>query len=243
MKFIKRAMTNLQDLIEKELDVEELYKKYNKFLKGAKEGEVVTRFPPEPSGYLHIGHIKAAMLNYHFAKMYKGKMIFRLDDTNPAKEKLEYQESIIEDLKTLNIYPDKHTSTSDYFDLLMEKAVEFIKEGNAYCDDTDEDLMKQERLQKKESKHREQSIEETLRIFSLMAKGEPEYKSYCLRARINMQSNNGCMRDPVIYRKNDTPHHATGTKYKIYPTYDFVCPIVDSLEGVTHALRSNEYAD
>ncbi len=147
-------MSNLQDLIEKELNIEELYKKYRNFLKGAKEGEVVTRFPPEPSGYLHIGHIKAAMLNYHFAKMYKGKMIFRLDDTNPSKEKMEYQQSIIEDLKTLNIYPDKHSSTSDYFDMIMDKAIEFIKEGNAYCDDTEEELMKTERLNRIESKHR-----------------------------------------------------------------------------------------
>ena len=137
-------MSTLQQMIEKELDIESLYKKYRRFLTNAKMGEVVTRFPPEPSGYLHIGHIKAALLNYHFAKMYNGKMIFRLDDTNPTKENEEFVQGIIEDLKTLNIYPDKHTSSSDYFDQCLEYAREFIKTGNAYCDDTNEELMKQE---------------------------------------------------------------------------------------------------
>lgn len=170
-------------------------------------------------------------------------MIFRLDDTNPTKENSLFVEGIIEDLKTLNIYPDKHTSTSDYFEVLMDYAREFIKSGNAYCDDTNEELMKAERMERKESIHRNQSVEESLRIFDLMAKGDPTVKEFCLRARISMTSNNGCLRDPVIYRKQETPHHATGTKFKIYPTYDFACPIIDSLEGVTHALRSNEYAD
>lgn len=118
-------------------------------------GEVVTRFPPEPSGYLHIGHIKAALLNYHFAKMYNGKMIFRLDDTNPTKENDEFVNGIIEDLKTLKIYPDKHTSTSDYFSVLLDYAKEFIKSGNAYCDNTNEEKMKTERMERKNSVHRD----------------------------------------------------------------------------------------
>lgn len=161
-------MSTLQQMIEKELDIESLYKKYRWFLTNAKMGEVVTRFPPEPSGYLHIGHIKAALLNYHFAKMYNGKMIFWLDDTNPTKENEEFVQGIIADLKTLNIYPDKHTSTSDYFDQFLEYAREFIKTGNAYCDDTNEELMKQERMERKESVHRNQTAEESLRIFELM---------------------------------------------------------------------------
>lgn len=147
-------MNTLQEMIEKELDLDSLYKKYRKFLVNAKMGEVVTRFPPEPSGYLHIGHIKAALLNYHFAKMYDGKMIFRLDDTNPTKETTEFVEGIIQDLKTLKIYPDKHTSSSDYFEVLLEYAKEFIKSGNAYCDDTNEEKMKAERMERKESIHR-----------------------------------------------------------------------------------------
>ncbi|CAG8547450.1 10520_t:CDS:10, partial [Acaulospora colombiana] len=165
-------------------------------LTDAEIGKVVTRFPPEPSGYLHIGHAKAAMLNEYFAREYKGKLIVRFDDTNPSKEKEEFEESIKEDLALLGIRPDLVTYTSDHFEELYQYAVKIIKKGLAYVDDTD----------------------------------------------VNTNPNKA-LRDPVIYRCNLLPHHRTGNKWKIYPTYDFACPIVDSLEGVTHALRTNEYRD
>ena len=223
------------------MNLDAMYKRYKKFLRGAKDGKVVTRFPPEPSGYLHIGHVKAVCLNYHFSKMYKGKMIMRFDDTNPKNEKTEFKESILKDLETLKIYPDILSNTSDYFDLILEKADEFIKNDLAYCDGTEEGQMKDERMKKIDSSFRNTTVEENLKIWEGMKKGE--HKEFCLRARINMQSNNGCLRDPVIYRHCDIAHHATGTKFKVYPTYDFACPIIDSVENVTHALRTSEYAD
>ncbi|KAL4447111.1 hypothetical protein ABPG74_013963 [Tetrahymena malaccensis] len=235
----------------KGFNLEEEYKKYKNVLKGAKEGEVVTRFPPEPSGYLHIGHAKAALINYHYSQIYKGKMIFRIDDTNVEKEKDEYVNSIIEDLKTLGVkWHGDITHTSDYFDYLIEKAEELIKEGKAYCDPTPVDQMRDERLKMVESTYRSTTPEENLKIFRAMCQGPidgvEEVKNaddYCLRAKIDMKSPNGSLRDPVLFRVNVKPHHRTGTKYRCYPTYDFCCPLVDSKEGVTHAMRSNEYSD
>ncbi|KAI8909591.1 tRNA synthetases class I, catalytic domain-containing protein [Gorgonomyces haynaldii] len=209
----------------------------------AKEGQVVTRFPPEPSGYLHIGHAKAAMLNEYFARQYKGKMIVRFDDTNPTNEKAEFENSIKEDLLLLGIKPDVITHTSDSFGLIYEQAIKIIKMGKAYCDDTDQDTMRHERFEGIDSKNRNMSVEETLAIFDEMTRGTEKGLKYCLRAKINMQELNKAMRDPVIYRCNLIPHHTTGDKWKVYPTYDFACPIVDALEGVTHALRTVEYRD
>ncbi|KAJ2996064.1 hypothetical protein HDV02_000214 [Globomyces sp. JEL0801] len=213
-------------------------------LPDAHEGHVVTRFPPEPSGYLHIGHAKAALLNDYFARSYKGKLILRFDDTNPSKEKMEFENSIKEDLKLLGIKPDVTTHTSDNFDKIYDYAVALIKQGGAYVDNTDVDTMRDERFNGIESKNRNLSIEENLRIFDKeMKKGTELGMTYCLRAKIDMQDPNKCMRDPVLYRCNSTPHHVHGTKWKMYPTYDFACPIVDALEGVTHALRTIEYRD
>lgn len=201
----------------------------------------MTRFPPEPSGYLHIGHVKAALLNYHYAKMYKGEMILRFDDTNPSKEKHEFVESILEDLKTLGVSYSRLTYTSDYFDVIFEYGRQLIKKGLAYVDNTDVETMRKQRKDKIESPCRSFSIEKNLEIYEKMLKGEAD--EYCLRAKIDMNSDNGCMRDPVLGRTNRTPHQRTGKKYTFYPTYDFACPIVDHLEGVTHAMRTNEYAD
>ncbi|KAI1788380.1 glutamate-tRNA ligase [Ganoderma leucocontextum] len=212
-------------------------------LQDAKEGEVVTRFPPEPSGYLHIGHAKAAMLNQYFAKMYKGKMIIRFDDTNPTKEKTEFEETILEDLALLDIHGDRVTHTSDYFDELYEYALQIIKAGKAYADDTEQEQMRKERMDGIASKHRDDSVEDNLKHFEEMTKGTPEGTRWCLRAKMSVDNPNKALRDPVIYRTNLTPHHRTGNKWKVYPTYDFACPIVDSHEGVTHALRTNEYRD
>ncbi|KAJ3084169.1 hypothetical protein HDU99_002883 [Rhizoclosmatium hyalinum] len=212
-------------------------------LKDAEMGKVVTRFPPEPSGYLHIGHAKAALLNDYFAKEYKGTLIVRFDDTNPANEKEEFQESIKEDLALLGIKADKTSHTSDHFDVTYQYALKIIKKGLAFVDNATQEVMRDERMKLIDSKCRNLSVEENLRRFEEMRKGSPEGLTMCLRAKINMQDPNGTMRDPVIYRCNLTPHHRTGTKWKMYPTYDFACPIVDSVEGVTHALRSMEYRD
>ena len=234
-------MEEVTSKLKPRFDLEKMYAAYRKFLKGAEHGKVVTRFPPEPSGYLHIGHVKAACLNYHYAKMFEGKMIMRFDDTNPAKEKDEYKESILEDLKTLEIYPDQFTHTSDYFDLIIAKCTWSIQNNLAYCDNTDADTMKKERNEGIESKCRSYSVEQNLEIWNKMLLGD--LKEYCVRAKMDMQCKNKCMRDPVIFRHCAEPHQVTGTKYKVYPTYDFACPIVDAVEGVTHAMRTNEYAD
>ncbi|KAF8965231.1 glutamate-tRNA ligase [Flammula alnicola] len=212
-------------------------------LQDAIDGQVVTRFPPEPSGYLHIGHTKAAILNQYFAKMYHGKMIVRFDDTNPSKERTEFEDTILEDLQLLDIHGDVVTHTSDHFDTLYDYAVKMIKDGKAYADDTEQLQMREERFNGIASKHRDDSIEDNLKHFDEMKAGTTEGQRWCIRAKISVDNPNKAMRDPVIYRCNALPHHRTGDKWKIYPTYDFACPIVDSIEGVTHALRTNEYRD
>jgi len=213
-------------------------------LPNAERGRVCTRFPPEPSGYLHIGHAKAAMLNNHYARHYDGKLILRFDDTNPSKEKSEFEDSIKADLATLEIFPDQVSHTSDYFDQLQARMEDLIKRCLAYVDDTDVDQMRQERDAGVASSRRDQSREENLRLWGEMLRGSGEGQRCCVRAKIDMKNKNKCLRDPVFYRcKVDVPHHRTGLTYKAYPTYDFACPVVDSLEGVTHALRTIEYKD
>lgn len=212
-------------------------------LKDAQMGKVCTRFPPEPSGYLHIGHAKAALLNQYFAKLYNGKLIVRFDDTNPSKEKEEFEESIKEDLRLIGIEGDVCTHTSDYFDKIYEYAIQIIKDGKAYVDDTDRDTMRLQRGEGIPSKCRDLPVEENLRRFEEMKNGTEFGLTCCLRAKISVDDKNKALRDPVIYRCNLLSHHRTGDKWKMYPTYDFACPIVDSLEGVTHALRTIEYRD
>ncbi len=168
----------------------------------------------------------------------------RFDDTNPSKEKQEYQDSIIEDLKLVGITPDKTSYTSDHLQTLYEYGIRIIKEGHAYADDTDQETMRAERMDGIASKNREKSVQENLDIFEEMKKGSEIGLKNCIRAKMSVDNPNKAMRDPVIYRCNiEVPHHRTGTTWKMYPTYDFACPIVDSLEGVTHALRTTEYAD
>ncbi|KZT27302.1 glutamate-tRNA ligase [Neolentinus lepideus HHB14362 ss-1] len=212
-------------------------------LQDAVDGQVVTRFPPEPSGYLHIGHAKAALLNQYFAKMYHGKMIIRFDDTNPTKERSEFEETILEDLALLDIHGDAISHTSDYFDKLYELCIKMIETGKAYADDTVQEQMRAERMDGIASKHRDDSVEDNLKHFAEMKAGTQEGLRWCIRAKLSVDDPNKALRDPVIYRCNVLPHHRTGDKWKIYPTYDFACPVVDSLEGVTHALRTNEYRD
>lgn len=212
-------------------------------LQGTENG-VVTRFPPEPSGYLHIGHAKAALLNDYFAhKKYKGKLIVRFDDTNPSKEKQEFEDSILEDCKLLGIKPDQISYTSDWFEDLYKVTVQMIKDGHAYADDTPQEQLQEERKALIESKHRNDPPEVSLAHFEEMKQGTEEGKRWFIRAKIDMKSGNGAMRDPVIYRCNPQPHHRTGSTWKMYPIYDLCCPVVDSLEGVTHALRTTEYND
>ena len=213
-------------------------------IEGAKMGKVVTRFPPEPSGYLHIGHAKAALLNDFFAKQYKGKCLLRFDDTNPSKEKQEFVDNILKDLKTLGIDHQPPTTTSQYFETILGYADKMLAEGKAYVDDTPVEEMRKQRMDGTESAARKNSVAENQRRWAEMKAGT-DYGTKCvMRAKISMKTPNKCMRDPAMYRcKPGEVHHKTGDKYKVYPTYDFACPIVDALEGVTHALRTTEYKD
>ncbi len=165
------------------------------------------------------------------------------DDTNPSNEKQEFQDAIVEDLALMGIKPNKVSYTSDYFDELYAYCIEMIKTGHAYADDTDKETMAAQRMDGIPSARRELTAEESLAHFEEMKKATPEGLRWCIRAKISADDKNKALRDPVIYRCNPHPHHRTGTKWKIYPTYDFACPVVDSMEGVTHALRTIEYRD
>ncbi|BAA90375.1 putative multifunctional amino acid-tRNA ligase [Oryza sativa Japonica Group] len=212
-------------------------------LPGAKVGEVCVRFAPEPSGYLHIGHAKAGLLNKYFAERYKGRLIVRFDDTNPSKESNEFVENVLKDVETLGIKYDIVTYTSDYFPQLMEMAENLIKQGKAYVDDTPKEQMRSERMDGVESKCRNNTVQDNLSLWKEMINGTERGMQCCVRGKLDMQDPNKSLRDPVYYRCNTDPHHRIGSKYKVYPTYDFACPFVDALEGVTHALRSSEYHD
>lgn len=212
-------------------------------LENAVKGQVVVRFPPEASGFLHIGHAKAALLNYHYKTIYDGKLIMRFDDTNPDKEKEDYEEAILKDVRSLGIKWDHFSYTSDHFDLLIEKCTDMIKRGQAYVDDTPPEQMKLEREKRQESKCRSQSVDENLKKWGEMVNGSEDGQKCCVRAKLDFESKNGCLRDPTMYRCKNEPHPRHGNKYKVYPTYDFACPVVDSIEGVTHALRTSEYLD
>ncbi|KAL3993914.1 proline--tRNA ligase [Acanthocheilonema viteae] len=228
-----------------EKKVKEQIKDEGKFIElpGAEKGKVVVRFPPEASGYLHIGHAKAALLNQYYQQTFEGKLIMRFDDTNPAKENAHFEQVILDDLKMLEVKPDRWTHTSDHFDLILEMCERLLQEGKAYVDDTDAELMRKEREERKESRCRNNTPEQNLALWEEMKKATIKGQKCCVRIKIDMQNNNGAMRDPTIYRCRAETHIRTGNKYKVYPTYDFACPIVDSIEGVTHALRTTEYTD
>lgn len=218
---------------------------YNIGLKNTENG-IVTRFPPEPSGYLHIGHAKAALLNDYFAHEYRGPesqgvLICRFDDTNPSKESAEFQDSILQDLALLGIQPDRISYSSDYFQQMYEGCVKLVQLGKAYADNTPKDVMGDQRGKGIPSACRDMSVEDSLAQFEKMKIGSG--LEWCIRAKISVDDPVKCLRDPVIYRCNLQPHHRTGTTWQIYPTYDFCAPFLDSLEGVTHALRTNEYRD
>ena len=207
---------------------------------------VQTRFPPEPNGYLHIGHAKSILLNSGLAKEYGGKFNLRFDDTNPTKEKTEFVESIIEDVKWLGAdYEDRLFFASDYFETMYECAVLLIKKGKAFVCDLSAEEIREYRgdftTPGKESPYRNRSVEENLKLFEEMKNGVYADGEKVLRAKIDMSSPNINMRDPVIYRVAHMTHHNTGDKWCIYPMYDFAHPIQDCLEGVTHSLCSLEY--
>lgn len=186
---------------------------------------------------------KAVLMNQYYAQRYKGRLIVRFDDTNPSKEKEEFQRSILEDLQLLGVSANNVTFTSDYFETIRGYAIYMIENGLAFMDDTPQEEMQKERMDRVTSKHRDQTVEDSKKHFKLMCSGDEEGSKWCLRAKIDMSSVNGTMRDPVLYRQNILPHHRSGDTYKAYPTYDLACPIVDSIEGVTHALRTTEYND
>ena len=216
-------------------------------LKNGVHKKIVTRFPPEPNGYLHIGHAKAICINFGLKQKYGGVCNLRFDDTNPSKEDVEYVNSIQEDIKWLGFTWDNVFFASDYFDKMYECAVLLIKKGLAYVCDLSADEIRETRgtltEPGTESPYRNRSIEENLRLFEGMKNGEFEEGSRVLRAKIDMASNNINMRDPVIYRIVKARHHRQGDKWVIYPMYDFAHPIEDAIEGITHSCCSLEFED
>ena len=219
----------------------------NEDLKG-ELNKVHTRFPPEPNGYLHIGHAKSICLNFGLAKLYGGKCNLRFDDTNPAKEDTEFVNSIKEDIKWLGFdWEDRLYFASSYFDKMYEYAVLLIKKGKAFVCDMTAEEMKSARgtlnTPGEESPYRNRSVEENLELFKRMRDGEFKDGEKTLRAKIDMASANINMRDPVIYRIAHMNHHATGDKWCIYPMYDFAHPVEDAIEEITHSICTMEFED
>ena len=231
--------TNSKNFIEMIID---------KDLEEGKYDEIHTRFPPEPNGYLHIGHAKAILVNYGLAKEYGGKFNLRFDDTNPTKEKTEFVDSIKADVEWLGAdWEDRLFFASDYFDQMYEAAVKLIKKGKAFVCDLTADEIKEYRgtfdTPGKNSPYRDRSVEENLELFENMKNGKYADGEKVLRAKIDMASPNINMRDPVIYRVAHMSHHNTGDKWCIYPMYDFAHPIEDAIEGVTHSCCTLEFED
>jgi glutaminyl-tRNA synthetase len=213
---------------------------------GKNSGRVMTRFPPEPNGYLHIGHAKSICLNFGIAKTYNGKCNLRFDDTNPTKEDVEYVDSIMEDVRWLGYdWENRLYYASDYFNKLFDYALDLVKGGKAYVDSLSAEEIRDYRgtLTKpgKESPYRNRNIDENLNLFQRMRLGEFEEGSHVLRAKIDMAHPNLLMRDPTLYRIRKVSHHRTGNKWCIYPMYDFTHCLSDSIEGITHSLCSLEF--
>lgn len=209
---------------------------------------VHTRFPPEPNGYLHIGHVKSILLNYGLAQKYNGKFNLRFDDTNPTKERTEFVDSMIEDIKWLGVdWEGRMFFASDYFEQMYEAAVKLIKKGKAYvCDLSPEEIREYRGTLTepgKDSPYRERFVEENLKLFEEMKEGKYADGEKVLRAKIDMSSSNINMRDPILYRVARMNHHNTGDKWCIYPMYDFAHPIEDAIEGITHSICTLEFED
>ncbi len=231
----KRQKNFIEEIIEEDLE-------------SGRVKEIHTRFPPEPNGYLHIGHTKAMCIDFGAAMKYGGKCNLRFDDTNPTKEDVEYVDAIIEDIKWMGFdFEDRLFYGSDYSEQIYDYAIALIKKGLAYVDELDVDQIREYRgtltEPGKESPWRNRSIEETLDLFVRMRNGEFDSGEKVLRAKIDMSSPNINMRDPVIYRIKKEHHHRTGDKWCIYPMYDFAHPLQDAIEGITHSLCSIEYSD
>lgn len=236
MNDIKKRSDFIRDIIKKDLK------------EGKNSGRVHTRFPPEPNGYLHIGHAKAICINFGLAEEFRGKCNLRFDDTNPTKEESEYVESIKKDVRWLGFdWEEKEYYTSDYFDRLYRLAVLLVKKGKAYiCDLSAEEIRKYRGTLKKpgkDSPYRERDIEENLQLFEEMKEGKYEDGLKVLRAKIDMSSPNLNMRDPVIYRILHRNHHRTKNDWCIYPTYDWAHGQSDSIEGITHSICTLEFED
>lgn len=230
----KKSLNFIEQIIEEDRKI------------GKHEGRVHTRFPPEPNGYLHIGHAKSICLNFGLAQKYNGKCNLRFDDTNPEKEETEYVDSIKDDIRWLGFqWDDEEKYASDYFDQLYDWAVQMIKNGNAYVDDqTPEEISKQRGTTTEpgtESPFRSRTIEENLDLFGRMKNGEFENGARVLRAKVDMASPNMLMRDPIMYRILNRPHHRTGNKWHIYPMYDYAHGESDYIEGITHSLCTLEF--
>lgn len=216
-------------------------------LESGKHKKVVTRFPPEPNGYLHIGHAKSIVINFGLADEFGGETNLRFDDTNPLKEDQEYVDAIKKDVEWLGFEWENLRFASDYFEEMYDRAVLLIKKGKAYVDDLTADEIREYRgtltQPGKESPYRDRSVEENLDLFDRMRKGEFENGQKVLRAKIDMSSPNINLRDPVIYRVSHATHHNTGDTWCIYPMYAFAHPIEDAIEGVTHSLCTTEFED
>ncbi len=248
-------MNNLEINMENQEETEEKVSRnfiQNIIDKDLEEGtyhKIVTRFPPEPNGYLHIGHAKSILLNSNLAKEYQGVFHLRFDDTNPTKEKTEFIDSILEDVKWIcgDLDTEQVYYASDYFGQMYEFALKLIKKGKAFVCDLSAEQMREYRgtltEPGKESPYRNRSVEENLDLFERMRAGEFEDGSRVLRAKIDMSSPNMNMRDPVIYRVARREHHNTGNQWCVYPMYDFAHPIEDAIEGVTHSLCTMEFED
>ncbi len=228
----ERSLNFLEEIVEGDLEA----RKYK---------TILTRFPPEPNGYLHIGHAKSICLNFSLALKYGGKTNLRFDDTNPVREETEYVESIIEDVKWLGFNPDKIVYASDYFEQLYQFAVKLIEKGLAYVDDsTSEEIASQKGTPIDPgiaNKYRNRTIDENLKLFKEMREGAYKDGEKVLRARIDMASPNMHMRDPIIYRIKKAHHHRTGNDWCIYPMYDFAHGQSDSIEHITHSICTLEF--
>ena len=228
----ERSLNFLEEIVEEDL-------------KMGKYQSILTRFPPEPNGYLHIGHAKSICLNFGLAEKYGGKTNLRFDDTNPVKEDIEYVDSIIEDVKWLGYHPEKVLYASDYFDQLFQLAVKMIKEGLAYVDDSSSEEIATQKGTPTEpgvaNPYRERTIEENLQLFNEMKGGKFADGAKVLRAKVDMAAPNMHMRDPIMYRIKKAHHHRTGNDWCIYPMYDFAHGQSDSIEKITHSICTLEF--
>ncbi|MEM4367259.1 MAG: glutamate--tRNA ligase [Candidatus Anstonellales archaeon] len=244
MELIKEEIKAIEGMGKEEMEKEIEGKEFIKAkepdpfaVEGAEQGKVITRFPPEPNGYLHIGHCKALVINRIVADKYKGRMIIRIDDTNPAKESKEYLDAIVENIKWLGIKWDSFSFTTDYMNEIYEACRKLIQDGNAYVCTCAPEEVKKGRAEKKGCDHRNKRASQNLEEYEKLKINE----NGIVRLKGDMESENTVMRDPTLMRVVGASHFRHGRKYKLWPTYDLASALVDSIEGVTHAMRSKEY--